>query len=213
MLAVQNLALQQGKFRLQDVSLAVPTGQYGVLMGSTGCGKSSILEAIAGLRSIAGGQILLGTENVTAWPAHRRGLGYVPQDGALFRTMTVYQHLAFGLWLRRSPKSFIHDRVHELATWLKIEHLLERRPIGLSGGETQRVALGRALAYAPPFLLLDEPLSALDEQTRESMVEVLDQLRQRRMVTVLHVTHNSAEAGRLGDVRFRLDQGVVQVVG
>jgi len=178
-------------------------------MGKTGCGKTSILEAVAGLRPIAGGQVRLGDRHVTFLEPGERGIGYVPQDAALFRTMTVYNHLAFALNLRGADRKAIQIRVVELADWLGIAHLLDRRPVGLSGGEAQRVALGRALSFRPRYLLLDEPLSSLDEDTRGSMVELLGRLRKSGDVTVLHVTHSRAEADRLADVRFRLEDGRV----
>jgi molybdate/tungstate transport system ATP-binding protein len=202
-----NVSIRQGTFRLDDVSFEVPIGRYGVLMGTTGCGKTSLLEAVAGLRPVAGGRVVLDDRDVTDLPPGDRGIGYVPQDGALFRTMTVYNHLAFALQLRRERAAAVRQRVEELATWLGITHLLRRRPVGLSGGEVQRVALGRALSFRPKYLLLDEPLSALDEQTRGSVVDILDQLRKDGKVTILHVTHSRAEADRLADVRFRLDGG------
>jgi molybdate/tungstate transport system ATP-binding protein len=202
-----DVSIRQGAFRLDGITLEVPAGCYGVLMGKTGCGKTSLLEAVAGLRAVAGGQIFLDARDVTDLTPGDRGIGYVPQDGALFRTMTVYNHLAFALQLRRERATAVRERVEELATWLGITYLLRRRPAGLSGGEVQRVALGRALSFRPKYLLLDEPLSALDEQTRGSVVDLLDQLRKDGKVTILHVTHSRAEADRLADVRFRLDGG------
>jgi ABC-type sugar transport system ATPase subunit len=204
-----DVSIRQGAFRLDGVSFDVPTGRYGALMGQTGCGKTSLLEAAAGLRQVAGGRILLGQRDVTDLTPGVRGIGYVPQDGALFRSMTVYNQLAFALRLRRERAAAVRKRVDELADWLGIRHLLRRRPAGLSGGEVQRVALGRALSFRPKYLLLDEPLSAVDEGTRESIVDLLDGLRKGGEVTILHVTHSSAEADRLADVRFRLDDGKV----
>jgi ABC-type sugar transport system ATPase subunit len=207
MISVDNLSLRQGRFTLEGLSLTVPAGRYGVLMGRTGCGKTTVLEAVAGLRPIAGGRVLLGGRDVTRLPPAARGVGYVPQDAALFRTMTVREHLAFALEVRRERREVVERRVTELADWLGLTHLLDRKPAGLSGGEAQRVALGRALAFRPPVLLLDEPLSSLDEETRGQLVELLDGLRKGGGVTVLHVTHNRSEAERLGDVVFRLDGG------
>jgi molybdate/tungstate transport system ATP-binding protein len=203
------VSIRQGTFSLNRVSLEVPSGRYGVLMGQTGCGKTSLLEVIAGLRRVASGAIWLDNRDVTGLAPGERGIGYVPQDGALFRTMTVYNHLAFALRLRRERAAAVRKRVDELADWLGIRHLLGRRPAGLSGGEAQRVALGRALSFRPKYLLLDEPLSALDEETRGSIVALFDGLRKASEVTVLHVTHSSAEADRLADVRFRLTNGKV----
>lgn len=209
MIRLTDVSIRQGAFRLAGVSLDIAAGQYAVLMGRTGCGKTSLLEAIAGLRPVAGGSIILDGRDVTRWPPGARGIGYVPQDGALFKTMTVYNHLAFALRLRREPSAAIRRRVDELADWLGIRHLLHRRPPGLSGGEVQRVAFGRALSFRPKYLLLDEPLSALDEGTRESVIDLLQGLRKAGEVTVLHVTHNRSEAARLADVRFRLEDGRV----
>ena len=207
MIRLAKVSIRQGAFAIAGISLEVPSGAYGVLMGQTGCGKTSLLEAIAGLRPVRGGAIFLDDRDVTRLAPGVRGIGYVPQDAALFRTMTVYNHLAFALYLRRETAGAIHKRVEELADWLGIRHLLGRRPVGLSGGEGQRVALGRALSFRPKYLLLDEPLSALDEGTRGSVVELLDGLRKAGGVTVLHVTHSRAEAERLADVRFRLEGG------
>jgi ABC-type sugar transport system ATPase subunit len=211
MIAVANLCLQQGRFVLQGISLKIPTGSYGVLMGKTGCGKTSLLEAIAGLRPIKAGCIVLDDRDVTPLPPAARGVGYVPQDLALFRTMTVRQHLDFALTIRGVDADRADRRVRELAGWLGISHLLDRRPAGLSGGEAQRVALGRALSFWPRTLLLDEPLSSLDEETRDQLVELLRGIRQQGGVTVLHVTHSRREAEALGDVIFRLEAGQIHL--
>jgi molybdate/tungstate transport system ATP-binding protein len=154
MIDVDGLCLQQGAFRLAGVTLHIPEGRYSILMGKTGCGKTTILEAIAGLRSITAGRITLKDRNVTYLTPAERDVGYVPQDGALFRTMTVRDNLAFALTIRNVALPKIHARVEQLADWLQIRHLLDRRAVGLSGGETQRIALGRALANHPPVLLI-----------------------------------------------------------
>lgn len=211
MIAVEGLTLAQGDFRLRDVALAVPRGCYAVLMGQTGSGKTTLLEALAGLRTVSAGRLSVGGRDVTHLPPAARDVGYVPQDGALFRTMTVADNLAFGLLLRRVPLKLIGARVAQLASWLRVEHLLKRRAVGLSGGETQRVALGRALAYGPPVLLMDEPLSSLDEETREHLIGLLRGIRRRGAVTVLHVSHSRYEAEQLGDLVLRLHEGRVEV--
>lgn len=199
-----------GAFRLRDVSFDVPTGRYGVLMGKTGSGKTTILEAICGLRRISSGRILLRGRDVTREKAANRGVGYVPQDLALFSTMTVREHLGFALSVRGSPGETIEARIGELAEILGIEPLLGRKPQGLSGGEAQRVALGRALAAWPSVLCLDEPLSALDEATREELVGLLKRIPEQTGVTVLHVTHNRTEAGFLADRLLVLQDGRVE---
>ncbi len=209
MIAVEQLAIRQGAFRLDDVSLTVPTGQYAVLMGRTGSGKTTVLEAIAGLRRIHHGRVLLAGRDVTREKPGGRNIGYVPQDGALFTSMTVRDNLGFALAIRRWPRERIAARVRELADLLGIAPLLDRPARGLSGGEAQRLALGRALAAHPPVLLLDEPLSALDEDTRNDMYALLKSVRDRTGVTALHVTHSPTDAERLADVVFRLRDGKI----
>lgn len=212
MIDVDHLNLRQGAFQLADISFHVAKGKYAMLMGKTGCGKTTILEAIAGLRALASGRIQLNEVDVTDLTPAERNIGYVPQDGALFRTMSVRENLAFALTIRNQPAAVIKERVEQLASWLGVTHLLDRRAIGLSGGETQRIALGRALANRPPILLLDEPLSSLDEETRDRMIELLKGMPPRESVTVLHVTHSRHEAEQLGDLIFRLSDGRVGVV-
>ena len=212
MIDIDHLSLRQGAFQLADVSLHVPKGKYALLMGKTGCGKTTILEVLAGLRPIHSGRIVLDERDVTAATPAERNIGYVPQDGALFRTMTVRDNLAFALSVRNQSAALIKERVEQLAEWLHIGHLLERRAVGLSGGETQRIALGRALANHPPILLMDEPLSSLDEETRDVMIELLKNLPQQANVTVLHVTHSRHEADQLGNLVFRLHEGKIEVI-
>jgi ABC-type sugar transport system ATPase subunit len=189
------------------VSLSLEVGEYAVLMGRTGCGKTSLLEAICGLRPVRGGRILCHGVDVTHWDPADRQVGYVPQDLALFPTLSVREHLEFALRVRRMPAAQRQARVSEMAELLGIAALLERGIQGLSGGEAQRVALGRALAFQPAVLLLDEPLSALDEGTRGDMYALLRRLRERTGVTTLHVTHNRDEAEALADRLFVLEDG------
>ena len=212
MIFVENLSIQVGAFRLQQVGFDVPSGQYAVLMGQTGSGKTTLLEAICGLAPIESGRIrLMGTDVASLRPAER-GIGYVPQDGALFTTMTVREHLAFSLVLRKWSRHDVRCRVDELASLLGVGHLLDRRPRGLSGGERQRVALGRALACKPGILCLDEPLSALDEKTRAGMCDLLKNVQRHTGVTTLHVTHNRDEAELLADRLLILRDGVLHHV-
>lgn len=204
MITVENVTVRAGSFCLRDITIEVPTGEYGILMGRTGCGKTTLLEAICGLKRVQAGRIVLHGQDITSLRPAERGIGYVPQDGALFQTLTVYEHLAFALRLRRWKRRAIDDRVHELAQLLGIKHLLNRHPEGLSGGESQRVALGRALSFHPTVLCLDEPLSALDHDTRLEICALLESLKQSLAVTVLHVTHNRDEAARLATRLFEL---------
>jgi ABC-type sugar transport system ATPase subunit len=212
MIAIDGLSMSQGNFAIENVSLTVPQGVYCVLMGRSGCGKTTILEAICGLRPLVRGKICLDGRNVTALKPGERGIGYVPQDRALFPTMIVREQLAFALVLRRQRRDVIASRVEEMAQLLGIAHLLDRRPGTLSGGEAQRVALGRALAAKPSVLCLDEPLSALDEDTHDEICGLLDTVHHHTNVTVLHVTHSRREARQLGDCVFDLEGGAVREV-
>lgn len=209
MIAVEALSVRQGAFALDGVTFAVPTGAYAVLMGRTGSGKTTILESIVGLRRLTGGRVLLAGRDVTALPPAARDIGYVPQDAVLFKTMTVRENLAFALAVRKAPAKEIDARVNELAEQLGLTALLNRRAVGLSGGEAQRVALGRALAFRPAVLLLDEPLNAVDEGTRDRLAALFSAWRAEHATTVLHVTHNRAEAEQLGDVILRFENGRV----
>ncbi|MEO8268302.1 MAG: ABC transporter ATP-binding protein [Aureliella sp.] len=209
MIELCGISMQLGKFSLRDISLTVAAGQYAVLMGRTGCGKTSLLEAICGLRRVSAGAIRIASVDMTGWSPADRGIGYVPQDLALFPTLTVAEHLQFAMRLRRWTKSAIEMRTTELASVLGIEHLLDRQVQALSGGEGQRTALGRALSFRPQVLLLDEPFSALDDETRQEMFDLLKTVKQTTGVSTLHVTHNQQEADELADVRLLLIEGKI----
>jgi len=199
-----------GAFRLDAVSFTVPAGSYGVLMGRTGCGKTTLLEILCGLRQPTGGRVFIGERDVTDLPPGERGIGYVPQDGAMFPTMTVREQIGFALAIRKRPGAEITARVKELAEHLGVAHLLDRLPQNLSGGERQRVALGRALAAKPSVLLLDEPLSALDEELRDDLAALLKRLQRELNLTALHITHSRREAEQLADVRLRMEAGRIE---
>ena len=205
MIELQNVTLRIGNWQIRDLSFAVRGGEYAVLMGRTGIGKTSILESICGLRRVASGRILIKTVDVTSWSPADRKVGYMPQDLALFPTMTVRQHLEFAPRIRGVAGKIIRERISQLAELLEISPLLDRGIRGLSGGESQRVALGRALAAEPLVLLLDEPLSALDETTRFAAQKLLKRLNQEMGITVLHITHNREEAAALADTCLELD--------
>ena len=210
MISVKNLSLAVGEFALEDVSFEIPTRAYCALMGRTGCGKTTILEAVCGLRDVASGSIELMSREVTDLPPAERGIGFVPQDGALFSSMTVEQNLGFSLEVRNRPKGVVSERVKQLAELLGIANLLERRIQGLSGGEKQRVALGRALAFEPGILCLDEPLSALDDETKVGLVDLLGKVREETGVTTLHITHSLQEARSLCDMLLVMEDGQVR---
>ncbi len=212
MIRVSNLTLTAGTFAARNICLEIPAGKYAVLMGRTGSGKTTLLEALCGLKKPSAGKIEFFGRDVTRLKPSDRGIGYVPQDGALFSTMTVREHLAFALEIRRWSPPEIDQRVHELAEMIGLTELLHRYPLGLSGGESQRVSLGRALSFRPQILSLDEPLSALDDDSKLSMMSLLKRVQQETGVTVLHVTHNRLEAERLADYRLRITGGEVGVV-
>lgn len=210
MIQIDHLHARAGGFSIRDVTFTVPQGCYGVLMGRTGSGKTTLLEAICGLRQVVAGRVRIAGRDVTRLKPGERGIGLVPQDLALFPTMSVRQHLAFALEVRRAPRESIGARVNELARILGIAHLLDRSTAGLSGGESQRVALGRALSFRPGVLLLDEPLSALDETTRDEMHALLRDVQRSTGVTTLHITHSRAEARALAQKFFVVENNSVR---
>jgi ABC-type sugar transport system ATPase subunit len=209
MIRLADITIKQGDFELSGIELDLSSGQYGVLMGRSGCGKTTLLEAICGLRKIDQGKIILGDRDVTDLPPAERGVGYVPQDRALFPTLPVREQLAFALVLRSLGQDEISRRVEELAELLGLGELLDRMPDKLSGGEAQRVALGRALAHKPSVLCLDEPLSALDEELHDEMCKLLEHVNGKTGVTVMHITHSPSEAKRLGGRHYQLVDGKV----
>jgi len=205
-----DLTVQSGSFTLTEVNFTAPAGAYCVLMGKTGSGKTTLLEAICGLRRVVSGKIVLAGREVTHLKPAARNIGFVPQEAALFPTMKVGDHPEFALHIRGWSAAAIKERKTELAEMLHIEHLLDRWPALLSGGEQQRVALGRALSFQPHILCLDEPLSALDDETRFEMTDLLKRVQQEIGVTALHVTHNRLEAEHLANVRLRIKDGRVE---
>ncbi len=209
MIDVRQLCLRAGGFSLANVSFTVPAGAYAVLMGRTGSGKTTLLEGVCGLRRAESGTIHLGDRDITHLPPASRGIGFVPQEAALFHHLTVAEHLAFALRVRKWPEPAVRARVAELAESLRITPILDRHVQGLSGGESQRVALGRALSFHPAILCLDEPLSALDDETRDEICSVLAGIHRTSGVTVLHITHNRREAERLASLVLHIEAGSV----
>jgi molybdate/tungstate transport system ATP-binding protein len=207
MIELQNItSTAGGRVILDDVTLQIAHGVYAVLMGPTGCGKTTLLEILCGLREPQSGRVRLDGRDVTDLEPRERGIGYLPQDLALFPGLQVRQQIAFALKLRGEPSE---ARVKQLADELGIAPLLDRLPDRLSGGEKQRVALARALAASPKLLLLDEPLSALDETMRADAAAMLKRIQKEHALTILHVTHSESEAAQLADVRLSFKEGRV----
>jgi ABC-type Fe3+/spermidine/putrescine transport system ATPase subunit len=198
-LAVTGLTAQAGGFGVGPVDFAVPAGQVLVLLGPSGAGKTVLLDTIAGLRAARAGQIRLAGADVTAMPPERRRIGVVFQDAALFPHLPVRENIAFGLRASRLASRTAADGIDPLLHRLGIYHLAARSPRTLSGGERQRVALARALAINPALLLLDEPLSALDQPSREDLRALLQQILASLDIPAIHVTHDRDEALAVGD--------------
>ncbi|MBI4676585.1 MAG: ABC transporter ATP-binding protein [Elusimicrobia bacterium] len=212
MLEVRGLTVRLGGFSLEDLSLKVRAGEYFVLLGPSGVGKTVLLEAIAGLIQADEGGILWSGRDLTADPPERRRFAMVYQDYALFPHMDAAANIGYGLGARGVPRRAASDRVIKTARRLGIETLLSRKVGQLSGGERQRVALARALVTEPRALLLDEPLSALDEVFRAQLRGELKRIQQESGAAFLHVTHDQEEAMALGDrIGVMLDGGLRQV--
>jgi ABC-type Fe3+/spermidine/putrescine transport system ATPase subunit len=211
MIALEHLSLTLGVFSLYDISLRVGKGEYLIVLGPSGAGKTVLLETIAGLRSPSGGTILIEGRDVSSIPPEQRGIAIVYQDYSLFPHMTAYENIAYSLRLRRLMESEIGSRVQELLARFEIPDLPGRYPSSLSGGEQQRVALARALASDPSVLLLDEPFAALDPRTQEECMRILLKVKQEQGLTVVQVSHAREEAFALGDrAALIIDGRIVQ---
>ena len=202
---------------VHGVDLEVRDGEFMVFVGPSGCAKSTLLRMIAGLESITAGELRIGDRVVNALPAKARGIAMVFQNYALYPHMKVYENLAFGLRLAGTPKAEVDRRVRHAAQLLEIEHLLDRLPRQLSGGQAQRVAVGRAIVKEPQVFLFDEPLSNLDAKLRAAMRVRITELHrtlreQGRPATTVYVTHDQTEAMTMGERICVLKEGVIQQV-
>lgn len=211
MLDVRNLTARWDGFAIEDISFSVAAGDYFVLLGPSGGGKTLVLEILAGLHRATGGTVELDGQDITGSRIQDRNLSLVYQDRALFPHLTVHKNIAYGLAAMGLPRGQRLDRAAELAGQVGVAELLHRRPGTLSGGEAQRVALARALAREPKLLLLDEPLSALDIRAREKLRALLRRLH-RAGNTIIHVTHDFEEAVSLAShVAIMAEGRIVQI--
>jgi sulfate transport system ATP-binding protein len=195
---------------LDDVSVSVPDGSLTALLGPSGSGKSTLLRVIAGLETPDSGTVLIGREDVTAKPARSRGVGFVFQHYAAFKHMTVADNVAFGLAVRKRPKTERRAKVSELLELVGLSHLGDRYPSQLSGGQRQRMALARALAVEPQVLLLDEPFGALDARVREELRRWLRRLHDDVHVTTIFVTHDQEEAMEISEQIVVVNEGRIE---
>ena len=198
---------------LNDVSLNIEKGEFFTLLGPSGCGKTTLLRMIAGFNSIEGGDFFFGENRINDVPAHKRDIGMVFQNYAIFPHLTVEENVAYGLKARKVPKADIDRRVKEALDLVQILPLAKRKPSELSGGQQQRVALARAFVVEPSVLLMDEPLSNLDAKLRVQMRSIIKKLQRRLGITTIYVTHDQEEALAISDRIAVMNQGRVMQVG
>ncbi|MDD4299786.1 MAG: tungstate ABC transporter ATP-binding protein WtpC [Methanomicrobium sp.] len=213
MLKTKNVSIELGEFSLKKVSLDVKDGEYRVILGPTGAGKTILLETIAGIYIPDSGQVILKDEDITSKDPKDRRITMVYQDFVLFPHLSVYDNIAFGLKISGMHPSDIEKKVSKVSDILEISHLLKRDTINLSGGEKQRTAIARALVLEPDVLLLDEPLSALDINTREKLRKELKSLHKIYRTTIIHVTHNFEEVFSLADSVSVMNEGEIIQTG
>ena len=213
-----NLSLKNIKKRydknviIDGIDLEIKDKEFLVLVGASGCGKSTILRMIAGLEDISGGEIFIGDKKVNKTPPKDRDIAFVFQNYALYPHMSVYENIAFGLKMRKIKEEIIDQKVKQAAEILNLTELLERKPKQLSGGQRQRVALGRAIVREPKVFLMDEPLSNLDAKLRVQMRSEIKKLHKTLQTTFIYVTHDQTEALTMGDRIVVLEKGVIQQV-
>lgn len=211
---LKNINKKFGDYKASDnVSFGIEKGKLIGLLGPSGSGKTTILRMIAGLETPDSGEVIIDGEVVNNIPASKRGIGFVFQNYALFRYMTVYDNIAFGLKIQKADKKQIDERVKELVSLIGLDGLEKRYPSQLSGGQRQRVAFARALATKPHLLLLDEPFAAIDAKVRKELRSWLKEMIQKLGVTSIFVTHDQDEAVEVADEIIITNQGKVEQIG
>ena len=210
---IENVTKKWKDFSIHNVELKIVKGEYFVVLGPTGAGKTLLLELIAGFHKPDSGRIWIDNMDVTFLPPEKRGLGFVPQEYMLFPHMTVFENVEFGLKVRKIPKAERERRVEQTLEFMGLTHLRDRLPMTLSGGEQQKTALARALVIKPKILLLDEPLSALDANTRKKMQKELKKIHEELKVTTIHVTHDQIEAFILANRLAVMKDGTIIQTG
>lgn len=208
LLKVTNLNVQAGKFGLRDITFSLEENKYLIILGPTGCGKTLLLETLAGLHKTGSGQIICRGLDITDSSPESRAFGFAYQDSLLYPFLTVKENILFGTKAKKlNAQPHLEKRANKLAEAMGISHLLSRYPAHLSGGEKQRVSLARAILLKPAVLMLDEPLSALDPQTRFAMQALLQEMHQTEELAVIHVTHDFNEALQLGTDLIVMNEG------
>lgn len=212
MIDIKDIKLKLGEFTLKDINVKIDLGEYFVILGPSGSGKTVFLETIAGLYGTSQGSIIYKDKDLFLLPTEKRNIGFVYQDYELFPHMTVKENIIFGLKIRKIKKEITDKKLSDLVFMLKIEHLLDRYPSRLSGGEKQRVALARALIITPEILLLDEPMSALDMNTKLMLQKEIKNIHRKLKPTIIHVTHDIEEAMFLADNIGIMDDGRLKLL-
>ncbi|NDP21996.1 MAG: ATP-binding cassette domain-containing protein [Paludibacter sp.] len=211
MVEFQNISIKQGAFSLNNISVKLADDTYYCLLGKTGSGKTTLVEMLCGLRKFNSGTLLINGIDASESKPGERDIGYVPQDLILFNQMTVSDNIGFALKIRKVDKIIRDQRIKEVSEMLGISHLLQRLPRNLSGGEKQRVAIGRAIIFQPAILLLDEPFNALDYVTKQELFKMLKSIKSKMKVTVLHVTHNIDEVENLAEIVLTIENAKIEM--
>jgi ABC-type sugar transport system ATPase subunit len=196
---------------LKEICFNVDAHQTLSILGKSGCGKSTLLKIIAGIETVDGGKVNLQNQNVLSLPAQKRKIVYLFQEALLFPNMNVFENIAFGLKIRNIKKHIINTKVKDMLLQLELDGYDKKMPHELSGGQKQRVAFGRALILNPPLILLDEPFSSLDVETRSNMQQLYKKIAKEYQITALFVTHDLKEALLMGDKICFMENGVLEV--